>query len=458
MSINTPSLKGLYIKSYGCQMNVYDSERMEENLENFGYKKVAKPEEASVIILNTCHIRHNPTENVYSELGRIKQHKDAARAKGDDVVVIVAGCVAQAEGDIIIKRAPVVDIVVGTEAYQHLPDMINKVLRDRSSKLIKLDFETLDKFDALKSGRKYRGPSAFVSVQEGCDKFCTFCVVPYTRGAEHSRKVSDITDEVKMLADKGVKDISLLGQNVNAFHGEGIDGTEVSLAKLIELVSNIDGIERVRYTTSHPLNMTDDLIEAHALNPKLMPYLHLPVQSGSNAILKAMNRKHTRDAYIKIIDRLKALRPDIAFSSDFIIGFPGETDADFNDTLELIRYVKYSQCYSFKYSQRPGTPADLMPNQVDEAVKDERLQQIQQLLSQQFKDFKSSFLGRTIPILFDGKGTRAGQNQAKGKSPYLQAVVVGLADGDDYQNYLGRIKNVQITEVKTNSLAGIFVD
>jgi tRNA-2-methylthio-N6-dimethylallyladenosine synthase len=457
MSIKTKGVKGLYIKSYGCQMNVYDSERIEENLETFGYKKVASPEEACIIILNTCHIRHNPTENVYSELGRIKQHKDKAIQNGEEVIVIVAGCVAQAEGDIIIKRAPVVDIVVGTEAYQHLPDMINKVLRDRGSKLVKLDFETLDKFDSLKSDRKYRGPSAFVSVQEGCDKFCTFCVVPYTRGAEHSRKVNDIMNEIKQLADKGVNDVSLLGQNVNAFHGLNEDGKEVTLAKLCEMVAKIDGIKRIRYTTSHPLNMTEDLIYAHGSIEKLMPYLHLPVQSGSNAILKAMNRKHTRDDYFKIIDKLKSIRPDMAFSSDFIIGFPGETDKDFEDTIDLIKQVKYSQCYSFKYSQRPGTPADTMAKQVDESVKDQRLYIIQKILSDQFKDFNQSFVGKSLDVLFDGNGTRKEYNQAKGKSPYLQAVAVNLAQGDSYANYLGKIKTVKITETKTNSLIGTFV-
>jgi len=449
--------KNIYIKSYGCQMNAYDSERMEENLESFGCKKVQTHEESDIIILNTCHIRQNPTANVYSELGRIKQYKQQQAGLGKRVIVIVAGCVAQAEGEQVIKQAPIVDIVVGTESYQNLPDLINKALRSGGEKFVDLKFDTIKKFDMLTNARKMRSPSAFVSVQEGCDKFCTFCVVPYTRGAEFSRSVEHVINEIKNLTQQGVVEVNLLGQNVNAYHGLDTNGNETTLAKLCELISQIDEIKRIRYTTSHPINMSGDLIKAHADLPKLMPYLHLPVQAGSNNILKAMNRKHDRDFYLRIINSLKRSRPDMAFSSDFIVGFPAETDADFEDTLELVKQVGFSQCYSFKYSTRPGTPADVMKNQVEEHVKDQRLAILQKLLQDQFDVFNANTIGKTLDILFEHPSRRKDHNQALGKTPYLQAVAVNLPETENYTKYYGKILPVKITELKRNSLIGEFV-
>jgi tRNA-2-methylthio-N6-dimethylallyladenosine synthase len=438
-----------YVKSYGCQMNVYDSQRMEEMLEGAGYVKSETYEDAKIVILNTCHIREKAAEKVYSELGRIRPFKEQNKA-----IIIVAGCVAQAEGEEVIKRMPYVDIVIGPQNIQTLVDAVGRIIRGEK-RVVNLDFDAIDKFDSLNNARAVSGVSAFLTIQEGCDKFCTFCVVPYTRGAEVSRTVEDVLNEAKRLVDGGVKEISLLGQNVNAYHGVDLGGKERGLTYLCEKLSEINGLERIRYTTSHPLNMTDDLIKAHGYLPKLMPFLHLPVQSGSNYILGAMNRKHTRELYFEIVDKLRKERADIAFSSDFIVGFPGESDMDFLDTLDLVKRVGFTQCYSFKYSTRPGTPAALK-DQVPEEVKDARLQELQALLNEQFRSFNDSFLGKKLHVLFEKEGVRAELNQVNGKSEYFQAVSVNLSQSQPLEQFLGKTIPVNITQVKTNSLIGEF--
>jgi tRNA-2-methylthio-N6-dimethylallyladenosine synthase len=443
-------MQNVYIKTYGCQMNVYDSERMIELLSANGYRETQEVENADIVILNTCNIREKAAEKIYSELGRIRQHKNLREQNGKEMLIAVAGCVAQAEGDEIKKRAPIVDIVIGPESYHHLPDMISDIKR-KIGKGIQLDFTPNEKFDTLPKNRTAKGFSAFVTVQEGCDKFCTFCVVPYTRGKEYSRPVTDVLHEVHNLAQQGVMEISLLGQNVDAYHG--IDGdNECTLAQLIDKISQISQIKRIRYTTSHPNNFTADIISAHGSNPKLMPHLHLPVQSGSNNILQAMNRKHTREKYIKIIEDVRKTRPDIALSSDFIVAFPGETEEDFVETMDLIEKVKFAQSYSFKYSPRPGTPAalkDLIPDD----VASKRLYKLQALLKQQQTTFNQGFLGASMPVLFETKGIR-GKNQIVGKSPYLQAVIVEIPDNHNPQEYFGKILNVEIIKMNDNSLFG----
>ena len=441
-----PDKKRLFIKTYGCQMNVYDSERMRDVLAPLGYAPVDAPEGADLVVLNTCHIREKATEKVYSELGRIKKLKEEA---GGRMTIAVAGCVAQAEGEEIMRRQPAVDLVLGPQAYHKLPEMIARTSRAMGDRL-ETDFETLDKFDALPKSREADGPTAFLSVQEGCDKFCTFCVVPYTRGAEVSRSVDDITLEARSLAAQGVREVTLLGQNVNAWHGaapaiEG--GSEWSLGTLARHLSGIGGIERIRYTTSHPRDMDDDLITAHGDTPAMMPYLHLPVQSGSDAILKAMNRGHTAQHYLDIIDKVRAARPDIALASDFIVGFPGERDRDFEDTMELVRAVGYASAYSFKYSPRPGTPAADMFGQVDEATKDARLQRLQALIREQQTEFNASKVGQILPVLVTGKGRLDGQ--LHGRSPYLQAVHFDGPEGIE-----GEIVDVEIVGSSLNSLTG----
>ena len=436
--------KTVFIKSYGCQMNVYDSSRMADILERDGYREVTAPEDADLIILNTCHIREKAAEKVYSELGRLRAIK-AARPGG--ATVAVAGCVAQAEGEEIIARAPVVDMVFGPQSYHRLPDFLAEARAGR--KVVDTDFPEEDKFDhmpaATRTRTEARGRTAFVTIQEGCDKFCTFCVVPYTRGAEVSRPAERVIAETRRLVDMGVREITLLGQNVNAYHGDGPDGTAWTLARLLEALAGIDGLDRLRYTTSHPCDMDDGLIAAHRDIVKLMPYLHLPVQSGSDRILKAMNRRHTRDLYFNVIDRLRAARPDLALSSDFIVGFPGETDADFDDTMDLIRRVGFAQAYSFKYSARPGTPAAEAGDQIAEAVKSERLTALQALLREQQAAFSASLVGRTLPVLYEKPGRKPGQ--VIGRSPYLHPVVV---NGDP--SLFGRIESVRITEAGANSL------
>jgi tRNA-2-methylthio-N6-dimethylallyladenosine synthase len=446
---NTDDMKKLYIETYGCQMNVYDSTRITDLLAPLGYAPTATAEDADLVILNTCHIREKATEKVYSELGRLKQVKDRRACEGQHVLIAVAGCVAQAEGAEIVARQPAVDIVVGPQSYHRLPALIGRLLRGEK-KPVELDLPAQEKFDALPQKRSASGPAAFLTIQEGCDKFCTFCVVPYTRGAEYSRPVTKIEDEARQLTSGGVREITLLGQNVNAYRGQGPDGEVWTLARLIRRLAGISAIERLRYTTSHPRDMTADLIEAHRDETKLMPYLHLPVQSGSDRVLKAMNRGHSRDGYLRVVEKIRRARTDLALSSDFIVGFPGETDSDFEATLELVRQVGYAQAFSFKYSARPGTPAAILEPQAPDEVKSERLLALQALISGQARSFNETMHNRVLPVLFDRKGRLPGQ--AAGRSPYLQPVHV-----DGAATYIGEIHNVRISKILPNSLHGELV-
>ncbi len=443
-------------------MNVYDSDRMQDLMENIGYETVDTPEGADMVLINTCHIREKASEKLFSDLGRIRPHKDKMKNDGSQMIVAVAGCVAQAEGEEIFKRSNVVDIIVGPESYQTLPDLVGKVIREKK-KQINLDFTPNDKFDVLPQSKSGIGASAFVTVQEGCDKFCTFCVVPYTRGAEYSREVSKIVDDAKRLVDQGVSEIYFLGQNVNAYHGLNEKGEVASLAKLVEEVAKIDAVKRIRYTTSHPRDMSEDLIAAHRDIEKLMPFLHLPIQSGSNNILKGMNRKHTRQDYFKIIEKLRAARPDIGLSSDFIVGFPGETDKDFEDTMDLVRQIGFTQCYSFKYSPRPGTPASDAKVQVEEKIKEERLFELQKLLTEQQSTFNQKSEGQTMSVLFEREAPGSGKAKARaatqlwGKSPYLQSVIVDVASEEEAKKYFGKIADVKILKSRPSSLVGELV-
>lgn len=425
-------------------MNVYDSVRMQDVLAPMGYQASEEYEDADLVILNTCHIREKAEEKVYSDLGRIRLEKEKKKAKGERMLIAVGGCVGQAEGEEIIKRAPFVDIVFGSQSYYQLPEMVTRAVRGEGG-VVELDFPEVQKFDLLPEVTASQGVSAFLSVQEGCDKFCTFCVVPYTRGAEYSRPVSAVFEEAKKLVDGGAKEITLLGQNVNAYHGEE-GGRSWSLAELIAKVATINGLERIRYTTSHPRDMDDELIAIHGSEPKLMPFLHLPVQSGSDAILKKMNRKHTAELYHDIIAKLRKARPDIALSSDFIVGFPGESDKDFEDTLALVDKVRFAQAYSFKYSQRPGTPAAIDEKQVAEKLKEERLARLQDMLRQHQTEFNLASVGKEMPVLFDRTGKLEGQRL--GKSPYMQSVYI-TDDGVAH----GQIVNVRITGGYLNSLS-----
>ncbi|MCB1347416.1 MAG: tRNA (N6-isopentenyl adenosine(37)-C2)-methylthiotransferase MiaB [Maritimibacter sp.] len=436
--------KKLFIRTYGCQMNVYDSERMAEALGATGYVETDTPEDADMILLNTCHIREKAAEKVYSELGRYK----ALKAAKPELKIGVAGCVAQAEGEEIIARQPMVDLVVGPQTYHRLPEMVARA--GQGEKVVDTEFPAEDKFDALKSRPKIsHGPTAFLTVQEGCDKFCAFCVVPYTRGAEVSRPAARILAEARDLVDRGVREITLLGQNVNAYHGDGPDGGDWSLARLIRDLAKVDGLARIRFTTSHPNDMSDDLIAAHGEVDKLMPYLHLPVQSGSDRILKRMNRGHTADDYLRLIERIRAARPDILISGDFITGFPEETEADFEATMELIRAVRYGQAFSFKYSPRPGTPAAERA-QVDADAAADRLARLQALITAQAAEVMAGMVGREVGVLFEKPGRMPGQ--MAGKSDYLHAVHVvaeGLAPGD--------LARVRLTAAGPNSLSGELV-
>jgi tRNA-2-methylthio-N6-dimethylallyladenosine synthase len=433
----------LYIRTYGCQMNVYDSERMAEAMGGAGYVTTDDPAQADMILLNTCHIREKAAEKVYSELGRLR----GLKAENPDLRIGVAGCVAQAEGEEIMRRQPLVDLVVGPQSYHRLPQMEARVRAGQ--KALDTDFPLDDKFDTLRHRPKAaRGPTAFLTVQEGCDKFCAFCVVPYTRGAEVSRPASRVLEEARDLVERGVREITLLGQNVNAYHGAG-EGGDWSLAQLIWALSDIDGLERIRFTTSHPNDMDDDLIAAHGDCAKLMPYLHLPVQSGSDKILKRMNRSHTAESYLRLIERIRAARPDILISGDFITGFPEETEEDFQATLDLIEAVGYGQAFSFRYSTRPGTPAAERP-QVDEEVKAERLHRLQELITRQQRAVQDAMVGRTVGVLFEKPGRLAGQ--MAGKSDHLHAVHVtdsGVGVGD--------LAQVEIIASGANSLAGRIV-
>ena len=439
--------KRLFIKSYGCQMNIYDSERMADVLRPLGYRAVDRAEDADLVILNTCHIREKAAEKVYSEVGRLKAMRGERAATGAaPVTIVVAGCVAQAEGEQIMIRAPAVDLVIGPQAYHQLPELIARSHRARGERLA-ADFAPDAKFDALPSARAVSGPSAFLTVQEGCDKFCSFCVVPYTRGAEWSRPVSQLLAEAEQLAAHGVREVTLLGQNVNAYNGAGPNGAPATLAKLLRLLAAIPGLDRLRYTTSHPRDMDQELIAAHGEINELMPYLHLPVQSGSDRVLKAMNRAHTADSYLRLIERVRAARPDMAISGDFIVGFPGESESDFESTLHLVESVGYAAAYTFKYSRRPGTPASAMPGQVAAAVADERLGRLQALIGAQTKAFNAASVGRTAPVLFEKLGRDPGQ--LIGKTPWLQAVWV-----DAPVSLIGEIASVELTGCGSWSLSG----
>ena len=433
--------KRLYIKTYGCQMNVYDSERMADVLTPLGYGMTDTPDGADLVVLNTCHIREKATEKTFSELGRLKALKQEKADRGEGVMTIaVAGCVAQAEGEEIMRRQPAVDLVVGPQSYHRLPELIARAHR-RTGERLAADFDPEEKFDALPKTRGVTGLTAFLTVQEGCDKFCTFCVVPYTRGGEYSRPVEAILDEARRLVDGGVREVTLLGQNVNAYAGPG------GLAGLVRRLAEIPGLARIRYTTSHPRDMDDALIDAHGEIEALMPYLHLPVQSGSDRILRAMNRGHTADHYLKLVERIRAARPDMAMSGDFIVGFPGETEADFERTLDVIRATGHAAAFSFKYSRRPGTPAAALPGQVDEAVKEDRLARLQALLNEQQAAFNTAMVGRTLPVLFERVGRREGQ--VVGRSPYLQPVHITGPD-----SLIGGIWPVTIAAATRGSLTG----
>ena len=439
--------KRLFIKTYGCQMNVYDSERMADVLRPLGYAPTDTAEDADFVILNTCHIREKAAEKVYSELGKLREMKEAREGAGlGGMTIAVAGCVAQAEGEEILRRQPAVDLVVGPQAYHQLPELLTRTARARGER-IGADFAPNEKFDALPAVRGGEGVTAFLTVQEGCDKFCTFCVVPYTRGAEWSRPPADVLAEARALAARGVREVTLLGQNVNAYDGAGPDGKPSSLARLARALAEIPGLDRIRYTTSHPNDMSDDLIAAHRELPALMPYLHLPVQSGSDRILRLMNRKHGRQAYVELIDRIREARPDLALSGDFIVGFPGESEADFEATMDLVRRVNYASAFSFMYSPRPGTPAATMGAQVPEAVARERLHALQALLWEQQTAFNAGMAGRTVDVLFERKGRHGAQ--AIGRSPYLQSVHV-----EDADHLIGQIVPVTIESGQQNSLSG----
>jgi len=443
-------VKRLFIKTYGCQMNVYDSGRMADVLRPLGYATTETAEDADFVILNTCHIREKAAEKVYSELGKLRELRDVKTARGEGrMTIVVAGCVAQAEGEEIMRRQPAVDLVVGPQAYHQLPELLTRTARARGER-IGADFAPDEKFDALNTGgaevRGVDGPTAFLTVQEGCDKFCTFCVVPYTRGAEWSRPAADVLAEARGLAAQGVRELTLLGQNVNAYDGAGPEGVW-TLAMLARALAEVPGIDRIRYTTSHPNDTSDDLIAAHADLDALMPYLHLPVQSGSDRILRLMNRKHGRQTYFDLIGRIREARPDIAISGDFIVGFPGETDRDFEDTMDLVRQVGYASAFSFLYSPRPGTPASGMGAQVPDAVARPRLHALQALLLEQQTAFNRAQAGKTLNVLFEKKGRYGAQ--AIGRSPYLQSVHV-----EDADHLIGQIVPVVIELGQQNSLKG----
>lgn len=440
--------KKYYIKTFGCQMNVYDSSRIADMLQNLGYEEAASPRQADLVIFNTCHIREKAAEKVFSDLGRLYNIKQERLAEeGRDMIIGLAGCVVQAEDEQIAKRAPYVDFATGPLTYYRIPQLLEEIGRKKGVSLIDTDFPAIDKFDYLPDNQSHGGCS-YLAIQEGCNNFCTYCVVPYTRGAEFSRPVEAVLAEAKRLVAGGTLEINLLGQNVNSYHGEDSAGKERNLAYLLRRLSEIDGLKRLRYTTSYPADVDDDLISCHRDLSKLMPYLHLPVQSGSDRILKAMNRRHNRDDYIRVIDKLKEANPAIGLSSDFIVGFPGESDADFQATLDLVNYVKYIQAFSFKYSRRPGTPAAVYENQIEEKVKKERLEILQNLLFSYQLRFNTESIGKTMPVLFDMKGRHKGQ--LIGRTPYMQNLHAELG-----KEYLNKIVPVKITGANTNSLSGI---
>lgn len=436
-----------YIKTFGCQMNVYDSHRIGTILNTLGYEETATPHNADIIIFNTCHIREKAAEKVFSDLGRAEKIKQERAANGKDTIIGVIGCVVQAEDEQIAKRAPFVDFAAGPLTYHRLPEILAKVKRRRGQSIIDTEFPAEAKFDFLPDNTS-SGACSFLAIQEGCNNFCTYCVVPYTRGVEYSRPIAEILKEARRLVATGTLEINLLGQNVNSYHGEDETGRERGLDYLLRRIAEIDGLQRIRYTTSYPADMTDELIACHHELPQLMPYLHLPIQSGSDSILKAMNRRHTRDDYLRVVDKLYQANPDIRMSSDFIVGFPGESDADFEATLEVVRKVGYIQAFSFKYSRRPGTPAALMPNQVEEKTKRERLDILQNLLVSQQLKFNKETVGKILPVLFETKGRHHGQ--LIGRTPYMQNLHAELG-----REYLNRIVDIKVTEATANSLSGI---
>jgi tRNA-2-methylthio-N6-dimethylallyladenosine synthase len=448
----SPNTKALHVITWGCQMNVYDSARMTDVLRPLGYRPVDTPADADMVILNTCHIRDKAAEKVFSELGRLRVIKDARAAEGRKTVLAVAGCVAQAEGKELLARAPFVDIVLGPQTYHRLPEMVARAARAGGA-VIDTDFPAEQKFDFLPQAEGPQlpgGVTSFLTVQEGCDKFCSFCVVPYTRGAEASRPAASVLAEARRMVSGGVREITLLGQNVNAYHGDGPDGRTWDLPRLMRALAEIPGLLRIRYTTSHPRDMDDALIAAHRDLPQLMPFLHLPVQSGSDRMLDAMNRGHTADNYRRLVDRLRNARPDIALSSDFIVGHPGETDADFAATMALVREIGFAQAFSFKYSARPGTPAAGAPHPVVEPVKDARLQELQALLRVQQDRFNAATVGLAVPVLFTGHGRKPGQ--LSGRSPWLQAI-----HADGAATLIGTEAMVSVETLLTNSLSGRLV-
>ncbi len=441
--------KKLFIKTYGCQMNVYDSARMADVLTPLGFEATESPTDADLVILNTCHIREKAAEKVYSELGRLRRLKAERAVAGDGLMIAVAGCVAQAEGEEMLRRAPFVDIVAGPQTYHRLADLVTRAMHGNGG-VVDAEFPVESKFDHLPEMSTPAGVSAFLTVQEGCDQFCTFCVVPYTRGAEYSRPVADVIAEARRLVARGAREITLLGQNVNAYHGRDGDGAEVGLGALVKTLAALPGLARIRYTTSHPRDMDEGLLAAHGAVAKLMPFVHLPVQSGSDRVLRAMNRRHSADGYRRIVERLRVHRPDVALSSDFFVGFPGETDADFDATMDLVREIGFAQAYTFKYSARPGTPAAEAQDQVPEPVREARLSALQSLLAAQQAAFNRASIGRRMDVLFERPGRRAGQ--AVGRSPYNQAVHVNAPE-----SLIGAIRTVEVVGAQAHSLHGALV-
>lgn len=441
-------MKKYFIKTFGCQMNVYDSQRIAAILETLGYSAAASPQTADLVIFNTCHIREKAAEKVFSDLGRLEIIKQQRAEQGLDTIIGVVGCVVQAEDEQIAKRAPYVDFAAGPLTYHRLPEILAKVARNRGTAVIDTEFPAESKFDFLPPNRS-EGGCSFLAIQEGCNNFCTYCVVPYTRGIETSRPVEDIVKEARCLVEGGTLELNLLGQNVNSYHGEDATGKERNLAYLLRRIHEIEGLQRIRYTTSYPADVDDDLIACHRDLPKLMPYLHLPVQSGSDSVLKAMNRRHTAGQYLEIIGKLKDANPSMGFSSDFIVGFPGETDSDFEATLSLVREVGFCQAFSFKYSRRAGTPAALMTNQIEEKVKKQRLEILQELLFSLQLKFNKESIGKVMPVLFDMKGRRKGQ--LIGRSPWMQNVHAELP-----ASACNTVVNVRITDANVNSLSGEF--
>jgi tRNA-2-methylthio-N6-dimethylallyladenosine synthase len=437
-------MKKVFVKTYGCQMNVYDSERIMESLSENGYKQTNNLNESDLIVFNTCHIREKAAEKLYSDIGRLKKIRKEKK-------IIVAGCVAQAEDKEIIQRMPEVDLVIGPQTYHKIPELVSKL--NKKKKYVETDFPIENKFNLLSERvRSDKKPTAFLTIQEGCDKFCTFCVVPYTRGAEYSRTTKELIEETKQLISQGVSEITLLGQNVNAYHGEGLNGGISNLANLIYELSKLDGLERIRYTTNHPVDVNQELIDAHKDITKLMPYIHLPVQSGSNRILKLMNRKHTCEEYIEIIENIRNARNDIALSSDFITGFPGETDKDFESTIELVKKIKYAQAYSFNYSPRPGTPSADYESQIPQNIKSERLKLLQDILKQQQLEFNNQSKGKIVRILVERKGKEI--NQLVGKTPHMQSVFFN----NNNKSKIGDFIDVRIDSIKVNNLSGELVE